>query len=389
MQQYLIDSILRGYDLPKLYFSKPGEKASSGMTFDVVDGQQRLTAIFAFMSDEVELGDTSGTDKIDGHDVSGLKWSDLPDEFRIRVMSFSLSVGIIEDASKDEIRDIFLRLQEGKTLNPPEKRNAIECKLRDDVVTLAKHKFFEKKVSSKDSRFSHCDWIAHAACLVANNGPADLSAASLKKLYIKSKSGLLNDGAVEAGVRGTLNTLAKIFSDDEVPELNVKWGFVDLFYLVWQLKNQYVVDGAALKALEEFYKVFELERRKIKGDPEALLLPSYTGEIDGRQMFDYREKFVREGMKSESIAVRARVYLRSFIARYPQLQLKDPKRAFSFDERLIVWRLGGEACSECQKKISLKEAEADHIFAHSKGGKTNFQNAQCLCVDCNRSKGSK
>jgi uncharacterized protein with ParB-like and HNH nuclease domain len=44
-KQRLIDSILRGWKLPKFYFVK-----NSDDEYEVVDGQQRLSAIFEFCS---------------------------------------------------------------------------------------------------------------------------------------------------------------------------------------------------------------------------------------------------------------------------------------------------------------------------------------------------
>lgn len=49
-KQLLIDSILNGWKLPKLYLLKTGAN-----TYDVVDGQQRLATIFEFMSGKLEL----------------------------------------------------------------------------------------------------------------------------------------------------------------------------------------------------------------------------------------------------------------------------------------------------------------------------------------------
>src|SRR5438876_7989913 len=43
----LIDSILRDIDIPKLYFNQTKDK-----NFEVVDGQQRLWAIWQFLDDE-------------------------------------------------------------------------------------------------------------------------------------------------------------------------------------------------------------------------------------------------------------------------------------------------------------------------------------------------
>ena len=43
----LIDTLLRGWKLPKFYFLKGSENSG---TYEVVDGQQRLNAIFEFLT---------------------------------------------------------------------------------------------------------------------------------------------------------------------------------------------------------------------------------------------------------------------------------------------------------------------------------------------------
>ncbi len=53
-KQLLIDSILRGWKLPKLYFAKTSDDPEE---FDVVDGQQRLMAIFEFFDGTLNLSD--------------------------------------------------------------------------------------------------------------------------------------------------------------------------------------------------------------------------------------------------------------------------------------------------------------------------------------------
>src|SRR5216683_1467703 len=49
-KQRLIDSILRGWKLPKFYFVK-----ASGENYLVEDGQQRLATIFEFFSNDLPL----------------------------------------------------------------------------------------------------------------------------------------------------------------------------------------------------------------------------------------------------------------------------------------------------------------------------------------------
>jgi hypothetical protein len=51
-KQLLVDTILRNYDVPKLYWRKTGSKPD---TYDVVDGQQRLRAIWDFFDGNFKL----------------------------------------------------------------------------------------------------------------------------------------------------------------------------------------------------------------------------------------------------------------------------------------------------------------------------------------------
>ena len=51
-KQKLVDSILRGWKLPKFYFLLTG---STPKEYDVLDGQQRLSAIWEFFEGELEL----------------------------------------------------------------------------------------------------------------------------------------------------------------------------------------------------------------------------------------------------------------------------------------------------------------------------------------------
>jgi uncharacterized protein with ParB-like and HNH nuclease domain len=52
-----IDSILNDYDLPKIYFHalSPDEVSQTGFHFAVIDGRQRLEAIWGFMDGDFTL----------------------------------------------------------------------------------------------------------------------------------------------------------------------------------------------------------------------------------------------------------------------------------------------------------------------------------------------
>ena len=154
-KQNLIDSILRGWTVPKFYFLKTSAKPEE---YDVVDGQQRLTAIFEFFDNALPLADNSA--KLFG----GTYYRDLPDELVDAFDDYEIQFDSIEDASDEDIKLFFQRLQEGLPLTSSEKLNAVPSKLRDFVTRSAAHGFF-KKTTTSNRRYGYFDIVAKVASI--------------------------------------------------------------------------------------------------------------------------------------------------------------------------------------------------------------------------------
>ena len=73
-KQLLIDTILREYDVPKLYWRKVGAKPDR---YDVVDGQQRLRAIWSFFDGEFRCA--KDAEPIDELEIAGCSYDELSD----------------------------------------------------------------------------------------------------------------------------------------------------------------------------------------------------------------------------------------------------------------------------------------------------------------------
>ena len=113
-KQLLVDSILRGYDVPKFYWRQVSKKPVS---YDVVDGQQRIRAICEFCDGKYGL--PKDADPIDGFDVKGIKHDALPHELRIKWDTYNLDIVVMDGSDEDETREMFLRLQNGTSLESP------------------------------------------------------------------------------------------------------------------------------------------------------------------------------------------------------------------------------------------------------------------------------
>jgi len=146
-KQLLIDSILQDIDIPKLYFN-----VVEGKEYEVIDGQQRLWAIWEF----IDNGYTYKTDSKDERlkKLEGKKFKDLPSDFQKEILSYKLQITLIFKASEDYLRKLFLRLQLGKLLITGEKLHASVGLLKDFIFKeMVKHLFIQT-LKIPDRRFA-------------------------------------------------------------------------------------------------------------------------------------------------------------------------------------------------------------------------------------------
>ena len=178
-QVLLLDSILRGMDIPKVYLRK---LTHGPFSHDAVDGQQRLRAIWLFHAGDFSLTHSEVLPPIEGEEVQGKKFGDLTPKLRDRFVAFKVSVGEITASRPEEIRNLFARLQMGVSLNPAELRNAMDGPLRYSIDSTARlHPFFhECKISS--DRYKHLDYAAHAYAMAAYEGERDIKAPDLRAM---------------------------------------------------------------------------------------------------------------------------------------------------------------------------------------------------------------
>ena len=153
-KQCLIDSMLRDWKLPKFYFVK-----SSGDNYLVEDGQQRLSAIWEFFSNDLPLAEDSAKR------FGGTLYKDLPRKVADAFDDFEIEYDLIENATDEELKEFFQRLQQGMPLTSSEKLNALHSKLRDFCSSTARHTFFKTTVAVPNTRYAHFDILAKVAAI--------------------------------------------------------------------------------------------------------------------------------------------------------------------------------------------------------------------------------
>ena len=380
-KQLLIDSILQGYDLPKFYL-RAYDDPDNQYEHEIVDGQQRLRAIWEFLNDEYALGEDSNDIPGFGNLV-GKKWSQLSSSARDQIGEFELSIALVEEAEDPEIRQLFLRLQEGVSLNPAEKRNAILSNMRDFIEGLSKHGVFNLTRLS-DARFKWHDLAAIVTCLELAGSPTDVKSANLTDMY-EQRRAFNNQGSIARKVKRNLNYLKGVLEHRPLA-MNIKWGFVDLYLLISKMDESYVISDRE-DDFANFYIRFEIERREVSDPRDLISSDENPWKTD---LYYYIQAFKNQGGAEESIQKRHEVYKKRFLRDVQNLIPKYPRRAFTDDERYIIWYRSNGKCqnSNCNREIRIEQMHADHIIPHSRGGETTLENGQALCQQCNASKGA-
>lgn len=373
-KQLLIDTILRGYDIPKLYWRKIG---SNPDRYDVVDGQQRLRAVFEFQRGDFAL--PKDCDAIDGINVAKLKYSDLPDDLRLRFDTYPLDVIVLSETDEDEVREMFLRLQNGTTLKAQERRNAMPGKMREFIKQLADHPLFAN-CGFANSRFTFDLVASQMSALELNGGPCNVRNANLNAMYEEFTE--FDTGSVKAKkIRRVLDYLTLSFPE-KTPELN-RYSVLSLYSMVSHCLEKYVMQGRQSQ-LRDWFLDFEKERAKQDELPEDQRDPEFLS---------YKERTSHSTDSEDSLEWRQDFLLRKFFESVPDIVLKDDQRLFSREQRLAIFRRDGGHCQvklKCQGvKCEWDVWEADHRVPWSKGGKTIVSNGQIACVACNSAKGAQ
>jgi hypothetical protein len=119
-RSYLIDTIVRELPIPKVYLRKIINPKTQLTAYEVVDGQQRLSAILDFCAGNLILS------RRHNPDLGDVTFSMLPDPVRRTFLNYEISTEVMERASDPEVWAMFERLNTYTlTLNRQERLNAI------------------------------------------------------------------------------------------------------------------------------------------------------------------------------------------------------------------------------------------------------------------------
>jgi hypothetical protein len=332
----VIDSILRGYPLGLIYFNTVSEDS-----FEVLDGQQRITSIGRFITNKFAIKDEHGMEQY---------FIGIASDKQELILQTKLLIYECE-GTESEIKEWFKTINiAGVPLNNQELLNAVYS---GPFVTLGKGEFSNSQnaniqkwsayISGSANRqeFLECalDWVSEGTI-------GD---------YLSKHRYDTNIIRVQLYFNSVIDWVSTVFSDVESEMRGLEWGRLYKTYHNKSYNPQKV----------------SVEVKKLYGDPYVK---------NRRGIFE----FILGGMTDTKL-IEVRVF-------------DDATKKSVYTTQTVVAETNGHSnCPLCalgtdsnKSRIwKIAEMDADHVTAWSKGGATSVNNCQMLCKTHNRAKGNK
>lgn len=332
----VIESILKGYPLGLIYFNKINDD-----NLEVLDGQQRITSFGRFVTNKFAIKDQNGMEQY---------FSGIAQDKQDLILQTKLLIYECE-GTESEIKEWFKTINiAGVPLNNQELLNAVYS---GPFVTLGKEEFSNSQnaniqkwsayVSGSANRqeFLECalDWVSKG-----NIGD-----------YMSRHRFDNNITELKNYFNSVIDWASTIFTDVETEMRGLEWG-----------------------RLYETYKKQPYNPQKVSEQVRELYADSYVKNRKG--IFE----FILGGSTDFKL-LDVRVFDEA------------TKKSVYAKQTTQAEKNGTSNCSLCaighdanKTKIwSLKDMDADHVTAWSKGGATDIKNCEMLCKTHNRAKGNR
>jgi hypothetical protein len=260
---YLIDSILNGYDIPKIYMTDFTVGVvtlnKKSLPYAIIDGKQRLEAIFDFHSGDLRLDDEFVFQPNPRLKLAGLGYPDLtknyPDVADI-FNTWPLSVVHVVTDDQAKIDELFVRLNRSKPLTGAEIRNAMAGPVTELNRLLIRHELFKSCVSFSTKRAQDKNAATKLLLFEYNGKPVETKKSSLDKFVGQAKKE--SRSTIELASRRVIDTLDRM-SEIYLPRdpLLRSAGVFPVYY--WFVRENSDEND---KFVREFLNEFESTRKK-------------------------------------------------------------------------------------------------------------------------------
>ena len=332
----VIQSLLKGYPLGLLYFVDVGDNK-----YEVLDGQQRITSFGRYVTGKFGV--------MDENDIPNY-FSGLSEDKKNKILNSKLTIYICK-GEESEIKEWFKTINiAGIPLNQQELLNAIYS---GPFVTKAREEY------SNSSNANVQKWKAYI------KGEAN------RQEILQTAFKWVSKGDIE-------NYMSIHRNDTSIDELKRYFNSV----IDW-VSNVFVDVKSEMRGIEwgELYEKYHLtpyDPTLIHNELEKLYYDEYVKNKRG--IFEFLL-----GGSIDSKLLEVRIFDENVKKAVYKTQTDNAKNNNTSNCPLCA--LGND--SNKMKIWDIKEMDADHVTAWSKGGATDISNCQMLCSTHNRAKGNR
>ena len=396
-KRMFIDSILRGYSIPAFYFhvKETSTRHASNKYFDIVDGQQRVDALFSYCEDAFEL--LNPTNDVGFHFPNfvkndpcpwgGLRFSDLAENLQEKLLAQQVVVFLISEASENSIRDLFIRLQGGTPLTPQDKRDSWPGNFTEFVLKIGGKsgvdRWYGEPVFMKNAKVTNESRRRQLAAQVfmlfwttkMEARFCDIKSPNIDEFY-HANVGFDEDSSIAQEYRKVCETLHRALEGK--PKVFGHY-IIHLFLLCDSLLREYAKgwEDRLANALFEF----DVRRRKAAADRRNRRESEYENYYS-----EYGHLTQTRSDTADSIRQRHAFFVEEMLKMLEPQKL-DPKRLFTDLERQTVFFRDSESCQWCrmngdEHKVTWDKSDFHHVVPHGEGGTTEVANAVLVHRDC-------
>src|ERR1017187_8729548 len=217
-KQYLIDSILNGFDVPKVYIADFtwGDSALNRqkLPYAIIDGKQRLEAIFDFFRGGITLNKDFRYLEDPALSLGGLGYQDLKKRYPLVAETFdeySLLVMRVVARGEAPITELFVRLNRSKPLTGAEIRNAMSGPAPELFRQIAKHDLFRENVGFTMTRGQDLNAAAKILYFEYSGAPKETKKAKLDQFVADTRQDTKGLELAARKVVDVLDSMSEIF----------------------------------------------------------------------------------------------------------------------------------------------------------------------------------
>jgi hypothetical protein len=189
-----IHSLICDYPFPPVY----AQDIDGDSILYMLDGKQRITTTIHYQEDQFALSEN--TPDVDGIEVAGLKFSELPQEFQEAIRDRNFLIYYFRNMTDNERDEMFLRLNNGMALTKTELTRVMAgTAIMDFVKEISEQPFFNETIvlsKNQRNRFTDQELIMQIMSLAFENDAVELSGRTITEFMLKVKEeGISEDKA--------------------------------------------------------------------------------------------------------------------------------------------------------------------------------------------------